>query len=159
MDKQHPPFVAAFGRIASGLFILTARNNGQETGLLTSWVQQCSFEPPLLTVAIRQDRFLANWLQVGADFVLNVLDDSQTDMIAHFGKGFDEGEDAFQHIDIQPETGSAPVLAEALAYLDCRVLARFQPGDHILVVGEVQGGAMLNEGQPMVHVRKSGLHY
>jgi len=52
-----------------------------------------------------------------------------------------------------------PVLAEALAYLACRVQARYPAGDHELIVGEVVSGRLLGEGHPMVHVRKSGMHY
>ena len=51
------------------------------------------------------------------------------------------------------------MLAAALAYLDCRVAGRFDAGDHVLVIGRVVGGAVLHDGRPTVHVRKSGLHY
>jgi flavin reductase (DIM6/NTAB) family NADH-FMN oxidoreductase RutF len=53
----------------------------------------------------------------------------------------------------------APVLSEALAYLECRVTGRFPAGDHDLVLGRVVGGRLLDEGHPMVHIRKSGFHY
>jgi flavin reductase (DIM6/NTAB) family NADH-FMN oxidoreductase RutF len=51
------------------------------------------------------------------------------------------------------------VLADALAYLECRVEARHPTGDHDLFIARVVGGRVLGEGRPMVHVRKSGLHY
>ena len=41
----------------------------------------------------------------------------------------------------------------------CRVVGRVEAGDHDLFIGEVVDGAVLGEGHPMVHVRKSGLHY
>ena len=150
---------AALGRIPSGLFILTARHGNSETGKLLSWVQQCSFEPPLITLALKRGRSVADWLKESATFVLNILDDSQTDMVGHFGRGFDLGEPAFEGLDIERLNGLPPVLTEALAYLECRVTVRHEAGDHDLIVAEVVGGKMLNEGQPMVHVRKSGLHY
>jgi len=151
--------LAALGRIPSGLFILTARNGRAETGLLSSWVQQCGFSPPLVSVAVRGDRFLADWLQEGAEFTLNILDDSQTDMISHFGRGFQPGEDAFAGLEVRQEDNPAPVLLEALAYLNCRVETRCVPGDHVLLIGRVVSGRMLSEGHPMVHVRKTGMHY
>ena len=40
---------AALGRVPSGLYILTARHGDAETGMLVSWVQQCSFAPPLVS--------------------------------------------------------------------------------------------------------------
>src|SRR5438105_4690226 len=127
----------ALGRIPSGIFVLTACHGAAETGMLSSWVQQCSFTPPLISIAIRNDRFLADWLLEGASFTLNVLDDSQTDMIGHFGKGFSPDEDAFADLELSREESSAPVLSEALAFLNCRVEARYAPGDHWLIVARV----------------------
>lgn len=141
------------------MFIVTARHENNETGMLASWVQQCSFDPPLITVAVRTDRYLADWLQTKTEFTLNILDDTQTDMIAHFGKGFDLGEDAFSGVETLTDESSAPVIQEALAYLNCKIVSRSTPGDHVVLFAETVDGRMLNDGQPMVHVRKSGLHY
>lgn len=151
--------LAALGRIPSGIFILTARHGQAETGMLTSWVQQCGFAPPLVSVGVKSDRFLADWLKDGASFTLNILDDSQTDMIVHFGKGFKAEENAFTGLDVLREGCAAPVLEEALGFIDCTVTARYTPGDHTLIIGRVVGGRMLNEGHPMIHIRKNGMHY
>jgi flavin reductase (DIM6/NTAB) family NADH-FMN oxidoreductase RutF len=151
---------ATLGRIPSGLFVVTARQGTLETGMLASWVQQCSFDPPQLSVAVKHGRELLGWLNEGAIFVVNLLDDSQTDMIAHFGRGFHLGDSAFHNLEIDhPEADGPPVLADALGYLVCRVSGRFPAGDHELVIGHIVGGRILNEGHPMVHIRKSGMHY
>jgi flavin reductase (DIM6/NTAB) family NADH-FMN oxidoreductase RutF len=150
---------AALGRIVSGLFVLTARQGDQETGMLVSFVQQCSFQPPQISLAINPRREIVAWLGEGADFTLNILDTSQTDMVAHFGRGFALGEPAFTGLEVDRPDGAAPVLAEALAYLVGRVVQRFPAGDHDLFVARVRAGRLLNSGEPMVHVRKSGLHY
>jgi flavin reductase (DIM6/NTAB) family NADH-FMN oxidoreductase RutF len=151
--------VAALGRIPSGVFILTVRNQEAETGLLISFVQQCSFDPPLLTLALKRGRYVGNWIQQGAPFTINILDEAQSDMIGHFGRGFDAGEAAFEGIDLERRADRAPVLLESLSYLDCRLVACHPAGDHDLYLCEVVHGAMLSEGRPMVHVRKSGMHY
>lgn len=150
---------SALGRIPSGLFILTVRRGDAETGMLVSWVQQCSFAPPLVCVAIQRGRDLLAWLPDGSPFTLNILDASQTDMIVHFGRGFALDEPAFTGLDLEHSEAGAPVLSEALAYLDCQVAGRCAAGDHELLLGRVLGGRVLGEGQPMVHVRKSGMHY
>jgi flavin reductase (DIM6/NTAB) family NADH-FMN oxidoreductase RutF len=157
-DKRKQ-FLAALGRIPSGLFVLAARQGGAETGILASWVQQCSFEPPQLTVALKHGRDVADWLTPDAVFVLNILDDSQTDMIGHFGRGFAPGEPAFAGLEVERPDGGLPVLGEALAYLQCRVTGRCAAGDHDLIIAEVTGGRVLNEGHSMVHIRKNGSHY
>jgi flavin reductase (DIM6/NTAB) family NADH-FMN oxidoreductase RutF len=160
MDEARRQMSAALGRIPSGLFVLTASRGEAESGMLSSWVQQCSFNPPLISVAIKRDRPITNWLTPGSAFTLNILDHTQTDMVAHFGRGFDLDQPAFEDLEIERPAGStAPVLQEAVAYLVCRVAGRHPVGDHDLFLGEVIGGRILGEGPPMVHVRKSGSHY
>ncbi len=160
MNENDPQreLAAALGRVPSVLFILTLRQGDAETGVLLSWVQQCSFHPPQVTLAVKQGRWFSDWLAPSASFVLNILDDTQTDMVAHFGKGFQKGEPAFEEVAVERINGQ-PVLTEALAYLECRVASRHAVGDHDLIIAQVVSGKMLAEGHPMVHVRKSGLHY
>jgi flavin reductase (DIM6/NTAB) family NADH-FMN oxidoreductase RutF len=156
-----PPkaLAAALGRIASGLFIVTARQGDATTGMLASWVQQCSFDPPQITLCVQPERDIAAWLTVGAGFTVNILDDTQTDMIVHFGRGFAPGEPAFFELEVERPESGGPILNEALAYLECRVAGRHAAGDHDLFIGECVRGRLLSEGHPMVHVRKSGFHY
>ena len=155
-DKR---LAAALGRIPSGLFVLTLRREGIETGMLASWVQQCSFAPPCVSVAIQRGREIGELLTVGSMFSLNVLEESQTDLIAHFGRGFGLKDDAFVGLECEKGRAEGPILTETLAHLDCQVLQRFAAGDHDLILAQVLAGNMLAEGQPMVHIRKNGLHY
>lgn len=161
MNETDPQrrLASALGRVPSGLFILTVRHGDAETGMLVSWVQQCSFTPPQISLSIKRDRPIAAWLTEGAAFTLNILDQSQTDMVGHFGRGFGLDQPAFTDLEVERPDGAAPVLSEALAYVTCRVVARHSVADHDLYIAEVTGGHVLGEGQPMVHVRKSGLHY
>ena len=152
-------WAAALGRVPSGMFVLTARHGDDETGMLASWVQQCSFDPPQVVFAVKRGRWLAGWLTEGAALVINILDDTQTDMIVHFGRGFAQGEPAFNELEVERSESNTAVLAEALAYLECRVQSSVPAGDHDLYIARVVGGRVLDEGHPMVHIRKSGLHY
>jgi flavin reductase (DIM6/NTAB) family NADH-FMN oxidoreductase RutF len=150
---------AALGRVPSGVFILTVRQGDQETGMLASWVQQCSFDPPQISLAVKPGRFVSDLLTDKTAFVVNVLPDGATDLLKHFGKGFGPGEPAFTGLDVYPTAEGVPVLRAALAHLDCRVAGRFGAGDHDIVIGRVIGGRLHTDGAPAVHVRKSGAHY
>jgi flavin reductase (DIM6/NTAB) family NADH-FMN oxidoreductase RutF len=148
----------ALGLVPSGLFILTVGHGDTETGMLASWVQQCSFDPPQLTVAVQRDRFLHDLLTNGAGFAINILAAGQTDLIKHFGKGFDRGQPAFEGLVLKHAEG-IPILPAALAHLTCEVAGRCKAGDHDLIVGRITGGGVHGEGQPYVHTRKNGLKY
>ena len=150
---------AALGRIPSGLFILTMKSADRETGMLASWVQQCSFDPPQLTAAIRKSRDVLAWLRAEATFTVNVIPEGGKALVAHFGKGFELGEPAFEGVEVHREADAPPILQSAHAYLVCRVATQIEVGDHVLVVGRVVAGKVLHPGHPTVHVRKSGLRY
>jgi flavin reductase (DIM6/NTAB) family NADH-FMN oxidoreductase RutF len=159
MATQEGGAAEAMGRIPSGIFIVTAMHAAAETGLLASWVQQCSFEPLMVTVAVRQGRDVTTWLVTGAPFTINILAEGQSGLVAHFGKGFQLGQPAFAGLNLLRQPGTAPVLADALAYLDCRVEGHHASGDHELFLGRVVGGRLIGTARPMVHVRKNGLRY
>lgn len=149
----------ALGRVPSGLFVITYLANEVEQAMLASWIQQCSFEPPMISVAVKQGRGLADWLPDGAEFMVNVLAEGQTDLVSHFGKGqpLDQLPDHEKRLRRSP--GFAPVLTDALSVLHCQVTGRSTPGDHHLFFARILSGAQQGEARPWIHVRKNGLKY
>ncbi|HEY2880965.1 MAG TPA: flavin reductase family protein [Pirellulales bacterium] len=148
------------GRIPSGLFILTCAHEGQETGMLASWVMQAGFEPPSVTVAVKQGRYVADWLAAGKAFVLNTIGEEHKSLISHFGRGFEPGEPAFTGLNITRTAAGLPALADALGHLECRPIGQTKSGDHIIFLAEVLAGSVSSvDGKPYVHLRKNGLKY
>lgn len=150
----------ALGRLPSGLFILTARRDDRTTGMLASWVQQAGFQPPMLTVAVRRDRFLVEWLDANGRFVLNQVRAGQKGLLRHFARGFEPDADAFAGLGLRDDAPGGPVLADALSFLDAEVAGHLDSGDHRIYLARINAGALLGPAaEPMVHVRHSGLHY
>jgi flavin reductase (DIM6/NTAB) family NADH-FMN oxidoreductase RutF len=158
-DSELADVAEALGRVPSGLFILTARHGARETGVLISWVQQCAFEPPQLTVCVRQGRDVLAWLSDGAAVTINVVGEGQKKFLSHFGKGFGLDENAFAGLAVERIDGEAPVLTETLAHLRCRIAGRISSGDHEVFLVTIVGGKMHRPGEPYFHARKSGLKY
>ncbi len=152
-------FTPAIGRIPSGIFILTCHGPVNEIATLVSWVQQCSFEPPMVSVAIRKGRDIVDQLKDGASFALNILADGQKELLAHFGKGSPLEHLPRAHERVHRAEGLGAVLREALGVLHCQVAGGCEAGDHFLILGHVVGGSLHSDERPMVHVRKSGTNY
>jgi len=157
--SETPAYAAALGRIPSGLFVLTVCRHQQEAALLISWVQQCSFVPPRLSLALRQGRPILDWLPVGTIFVLNILGEGNRELVSHFSKGWEPGPAAFAGLNVQRDQLPAPVLSDAHAYLLCQVASHCPAGDHVLILADITDGAILHPGRPTVHIRKNGLHH
>ena len=151
--------MAALGRIPSGLFVLTVSADGRQTGMLASWVQQCSFDPPRVSAAVAKERWVLPALTDGAAFTVNVLGEGEKKLVAHFGKGFGPDEPAFADLNVTYSADGAPVLTAAHAHLECRVSGHYEAGDHVLIIGTVVGGAVPHDARPATHVRRTGAHY
>ncbi len=164
--KRPPPADAVtesvssiLGRIPSGIYVLTARSGEQETGMLASWVMQAGFEPPMVSVAVRKERYVADWLRAGLPFVLNVVPEGQRKTLRHFSRGFAPGEPAFEGIDVARTPQGLVVLGGAVGHLECEPAGCIDSADHHVFLARVTGGRLASEDRPMVHVRKNGLRY
>ncbi len=149
----------ALGRVTSGIFILTAGTAERSTGMLASWVMQAGFEPPSVTVAVKLDRYVCDWLTAGEPFVLNVVAEMQNNMLKHFGKGFAPDEPAFEGLKISHCPRGVPILEECCGHLECEPTGHVDSGDHRIFVARVVRGKVNSDVAPMVHLRKSGSRY
>jgi flavin reductase (DIM6/NTAB) family NADH-FMN oxidoreductase RutF len=78
----------------------------------------------------------------------------------HFLKPFSPGEDRFAGVNTESANNGAPILQDAIAYLECTVAERMECGDHWLVYATVQAGQVLDrEAKTAVHYRQTGTHY
>jgi flavin reductase (DIM6/NTAB) family NADH-FMN oxidoreductase RutF len=151
----------ALGRLSGGLYIITAKKGGLSSAMLASWVTQTSFEPLGLTIAVAKDRAIESLMQVGDQFVLNVLEEGNYQhLMKHFLKRFPPGADRFAGIKTQSAENGSPILTEALAYLECEVVTRMECSDHWLVYSTVNTGRVSNpDAITAIHHRKVGNHY
>jgi len=161
MSDEDPQasLAAALGKLPSGLFILTYGPGRTGSARLVSWVQQCSFEPPLVTIALNRSKIPPELQQAAAPFVLNQLGAGHTRLLSHFGKGFAAEEPCFQGIDVFDAASGPAILEMAVAYLECQLAERVAAGDHDLLIARVISGDIRSEDSPYVHIRKSGLRY
>ncbi|WP_017298571.1 diflavin flavoprotein [Nodosilinea nodulosa] len=151
----------ALGRISSGLYIITAQKGELSSAMLASWVSQASFQPLGFTVAVAKDRAIESLMQVGDTFVLNILEEGKhLGLMKHFLKRFAPGADRFAGVRTRPASNGSPLLADALAYLECEVTTRMEVSDHWIVYCTVQDGKVSDpESQTAVHHRKVGNYY
>lgn len=151
----------ALGRISTGLYLLTARQGDVSSAMLASWVIQAGLQPLGIAIAVAKDRAIESLLHGGDSFVLNVLEDGNYQrLMKHFLKRFPPGADRFDGIATYEANNGSPILAEALAYVECRVASRLEASDHWIIYCTVERGRVSHEkGITAVHHRKAGNHY
>ncbi|MBW4455395.1 MAG: diflavin flavoprotein [Nostoc indistinguendum CM1-VF10] len=151
----------ALGRISGGLYIITAKKGDVSSAMLASWVAQASFKPLGFSIAVAKDRAIESLMQVGDRFVLNVLEEGNFQpLMKHFLKRFAPGANRFEGVRTQPAENGAPILNDALAYMECEVVSRMDCGDHWAVYSTVYAGRVSKpDALTAVHHRKVGNHY
>ncbi|MGQ4648275.1 flavin reductase [Lyngbya aestuarii] len=151
----------ALGRVSGGLYIITAQRGDVKSAMLASWVSQASFQPLGLTIAVAKDRAIESLMQVGDHFALNVLEEGNYQkLMKHFLKRFKPGADRFAGVTTQSAENGSPVLTDALAYIECKVVSRMECSDHWIVYSTVDAGRVSKvDSLTAVHHRKVGNHY
>ncbi|MBD2356748.1 flavin reductase [Tolypothrix sp. FACHB-123] len=151
----------ALGRISNGLYIITAKKGEVQSAMFASWVTQASLNPLGVAIAVSKDRAIESLMHVGDRFVLNVLEEGKyQSLMKHFLKRFAPGADRFAGVKTYPATNGSPILAEALAYMECEITSRMDCGDHWIIYSTVQTGRVAKiDGLTAVHHRKIGNHY
>ncbi|MCZ7651433.1 MAG: flavin reductase family protein [Thermoanaerobaculia bacterium] len=133
-------FKDALRHFASGVTILTIRAGEVRHGLTVSAFASVSPEPPLVAVLVDQRHRGHRLLEeAGAAFAVNVLDESQAELADRFA--WSREADRFAAGRWTEAVTGAPILEDALAWLDCRLVDRHAAGSHTIFVGEVLASA------------------
>ncbi len=146
------------GRLPSGLFVVAARHGNAEDAMLASWIMQAGFEPPMISIALRKDRPLAEWLAAGMRFIVNLLGEDQASLVRHFSRERPLGT-ALDGLSVRRTAGGLPAIEGAVGYLECEPAGKIESGDHHVFLAHVLAGHLSTGIRPMVHVRKNGLKY
>lgn len=159
-EQRRDGIGAALGRIPAGIFILTAKHEDRASGIIASWVQQASFSPPMVSVAVAKGRPIMPLISESRAFGLCQLPQGEKTAMRKFAGGVNPNEDPFLGMELIPHTVThTPILAHCLAYLECEVKCHIDvEGDHDLFVGTVLSGRLIG-GEPWVHLRDSGYKY
>ena len=97
-------------------------------------------------------------LRKGRVFSLNLLDRSQKGIVRLLVKPSHQVGNKLGKIDYFQEVTGAPVIREALAFLECKVILTRSPGDHLLAVAEIVNAASNQKGEVMT-CADMGWHY
>jgi 3-hydroxy-9,10-secoandrosta-1,3,5(10)-triene-9,17-dione monooxygenase reductase component len=150
----------ALGRIPSGVHILTTGRGAETMAMMASWVQQASFDPPAVTVAVAKGRPAATAIHQNQRFVLSILAEGDKEILKKYARGIAPGEDPFAGVATIETAVGTPALGNCLAYMECELLTTCDfYGDHELFIGKVIGAKVLREGGAFVHLRGNGFHY
>jgi len=128
---QHYPKVAA---------ILTVNSRGKKNAMAAAWHSAISFKPPLYGVAVAPKRHTYKLIVEAGEFGINFMPFRAAELIASVGGSGGSEVDKFHKFNIsedRPLKTNVPVLTEAYAAYECKVVDNKTYGDHAWIIGEI----------------------
>jgi flavin reductase (DIM6/NTAB) family NADH-FMN oxidoreductase RutF len=142
-----------------GLYVVTVSHEGEDHGMTANWVMQASFEPPMIAVAVENTSKTIGMIRDAHHFAVNLLLSDQRDLAGKLGRSSEQAPQKLKGLKTKPAPVSGtPVLADALGWVECRLLTTVPAGDHTVALGEVLAAGVEREGEPLT-LQEAGFKY
>jgi 3-hydroxy-9,10-secoandrosta-1,3,5(10)-triene-9,17-dione monooxygenase reductase component len=140
---------AVLGHFPSGVTIVTGTTPEGPAGFTCQSFSSLSLDPPLVLVLVGRSSTSWPTIEATGRFCVNVLAENQGELSTTFAKS---GTDKFAGVDWAASDLGSPILAGALAWIDCTLHAVHEGGDHLIVVGAVHDlSAVAGTGPLLFH--------
>ena len=124
--------------IPYGIYVMTAKDKDGNVGAGTvNWVTQTSFNPPLVVVGVKSDSGLYSVSKAAGTFALNMLGKGQQGIAFGFFKPAEVDGNTISGEPVTEGATGSPLLSNALAAIECKIVEIVEHGDHHILVGEV----------------------
>ena len=121
---------------ATGVTIVTARTPaGVLVGLTANSFNSVSLQPPLVLWSLAQAAGSMAALSTGSHYAINILAADQKELAERFASG---RADRWEGVPYTEGASGAPLLDGAAAHFECFNRSRYEEGDHVIFVGEVE---------------------
>ncbi|GAA4426811.1 flavin reductase family protein [Acidovorax lacteus] len=129
-------FRDALGMFATGVTIVSARSaTGDLIGLTASSFNSVSLSPPLVVWSLSRSASSMAVLADGSHYAINVLAADQKALAERFAT---RGVDRWAGVEHTPGIAGAPLIAGTVASFECFNRSRYEEGDHVVFIGEVE---------------------
>ena len=147
----------------SGLYVLGSTDKGERrNGMTMNWATQVSFAPKMLAVSIELAAFTHELVSEGRVFSVNIIDREDRAIVRKFTKPVevDLAARTLNGFPYHDGLSGAPILDQAVAYLDCEVRESVSVGEHTLFLGEiVDAGFQKPEDTPVLRMEDTRMNY
>ena len=141
-------FRAALGMFATGVTIVTARGaDGTLVGLTANSFNSVSLSPPLVLWSLARRAGSMPAFRAGSHYAINILAADQHALAERFASKVG---DRFAGVAWREGTAGAPLIEGAAAVFECFNRSRYEEGDHVIFVGEVERCTHRAGAQPLI---------
>lgn len=156
-------------KISYGFYVLTTKKLAHDIQTreedyyaagLVSWVSQCSFDPPMVMVAVQKQSNLAETIRKSKVFALNILGKADKPMISPFSKDTQVSDGKLNGYVFEEGSTGSPLLEKAPVSLECHLEEAVSgQADHVLLIGKVVGHRLRNPDAEPLMEWETDYHY
>jgi flavin reductase (DIM6/NTAB) family NADH-FMN oxidoreductase RutF len=149
-------------KMPSGLYVVGSRAGDRRNGMTANWVTQVSFDPKLVAVSVEKTALTHALIEEGRVFTVNLVDREDRPIVRKFTKPVEVDAEAgtLNGFPFHDGVTGAPVLDQAVAFVECEVRQVVDVGNHTLFVGEVvQAGFQRDEETPVLRMEDTLMNY
>ena len=130
----------------TGVAIVTGHYNGEVHGMTANSFNSIALSPPTVLVALRQHTRTQHLVKDGGVFAVSILNKSQLTLAQRFAGQIDLAVPRFEGVETFTLETGAPLIKEAMAYMDCKVVKSFNVGDTTAFLGQVLSSQLGMDG-------------
>jgi flavin reductase (DIM6/NTAB) family NADH-FMN oxidoreductase RutF len=124
------------GCFATGVTVVTAvGKDGDFVGVTVNSFNSLSLDPPLVLWSLAVGSPLMQAFEHASHFAVNVLAEDQIEISQRFAL---RAVDKFADLNLLKGAGGSPLIADCMAWIECRNRSHDRHGDHVLFIGEVE---------------------
>ena len=139
----------------TGVAIVTGHHNGQIHGLTANSFNAIALTPPTILVALQNHSHTKKIVQDGGVFAVSILESTQISIAKRFAGQIDGDKPRFEGIDTFTMITGAPLISNARAFLDCKVVKFFDVGNTTVFLGEVlEAKADGDNREPLLYLNR-----
>src|SRR5215467_204267 len=142
-------FRHVIGHFASGVTVVTTMVDDTPYGTTASAVTSLSLEPPMVLIAMNKESATGASIAQRGSFAINILGEEHGELAVNFAR---KGGDKFADVELAGGTYTGPLLADALAHVECEVKEQVTAGTHIVFIAEALV-ASARPGAPLAYFR------
>ncbi len=149
-------------KMPSGLYIVGSRAGERRNGMTLNWATQLAFDRKLLGISVEHAAFTHELIAEGQVFSLCLVDREDRAIVRKFTKPVEVDLEArtLNGFPFHDGVTGAPILDQAVAYLDCEVRQALDLGDHTFFVGEiVDADFQHDEETPVLRMEDTRMNY
>jgi 3-hydroxy-9,10-secoandrosta-1,3,5(10)-triene-9,17-dione monooxygenase reductase component len=150
LEPDSATYRTVMGHFATGVTVVTALDGDETVGMACNSFTSVSLDPPLVLFCAAKSSTTWPHIHNAHHFAVNVLGEEDEALCRTFAA---QDVDRFAAVTHHRGSTGAPILQDALAYIDCETEVEHDAGDHVIVVGRVIELGYATEGKPLLFYR------